>query len=301
MSEDPIPPSEKKPAPQRLKVFALGVALIILAAGILYWTSRPAAEPEPVAPPQPEAENTEPEAPEPTTESTPEKTPLITFPDPDDAVPYQEARPLEPRDPDAMPWTEFLERPSMWPKRLNITIDQEIPVRYQGNNYGEMIFSPGQQIEVFELSSDGRVLGSINENTVYIPVTATDLENWFIEKHAETEDYDILQIPEAPQPVETATNLSKEKEDELRSRLRVWTLSNYDSHAIEIGEDHLILRWSPTEAAEIDFRTEAREIARKYLSLCAELGRADNYASCQIYDRSSGAFLGSNGIYIPSL
>ena len=291
------PQKQAKPKRPRLKTLALCTLPIILGGGILYWVAGSTAELESTAAQQETGEDPKLD-PAPPSESTPEKEPLIAFPGAEDAVPYQEARPLEPPPPDAMPWAEFVARPSIWPKRLSISIDQEIPVRYRDNNYGEMIFSPGQMLEVFELNADGRVLGSINENTFYIPVTATDLKTWFVGKHGE---YDVLAMPDADEPVKTATSLSDEKENELITRLRVWTLSNYDSHAIEIGEDNLILRWTPQEEAEINFRVEAREIARKYLMLCSELGRADNYASCEIYDRSSGEFLGSNGIFIPSL
>ena len=297
MSEEQTPKEETKSKRPPLKALALCALLVVLGGGIFYWAGASKTAPEPVATQQEKEEIPEPEEPAPS-ESTPERTPLIAFPEPDDAVPYQEARPLEPPTPSAMPWSEFISRPSMWPRRLSITIDQEIPVRYRDNNYGEMIFSPGQTIEVFELNRDGRVLGSINENTVYIPVTATDLEAWFDGKD---DEYDVLAIPDAPEPVKRATNLSKEKESELISRLRTWTLNHYDSHELKIGEDSLILRWTPQEQAEINFRVEAREIARKYLMLCSELGREDNYASCKIYSRSRGDFLGSNGIFIPSL
>lgn len=297
MSENQTPQEETQSKRSPLKALALCALLFVLVGGIVYWIIGPKAEPEPAATQQENDESAEPEQPEPV-EPEPESTPLISFPDADEAIPYQEARPLEPPAPKAMPWSEFIAQPSMWAKRLSITIDQEIPVRYRDNNYGEMIFSPGQTLEVFEFDADGRVLGSINGNTVYIPVTATDLEDWFLGKH---EDYDVLAMPEAPEPVERATNLSEEKEGELISQLRVWALTNYDSHDIELGEDHIILHWTPQEKAEVEFRVEAREIARKYLMLCSELGRADNYASCNIYDRSSNKLLGSNGIFIPRL
>lgn len=301
MSDDQTPQEETKLKRLPVKALALCALLVVLGGAILYWVGSSKTALEPIATEQEEKETpeetTEPEEPAPG-ESTTEQTPLIDFPEPDEAVPYQEARPLEPPTPSAMPWSEFIARPSMWPDRLSITIDQEIPVRYRDNNYGEMIFSPGKTIDVFELNIDGRVLGSINENTVYIPVTATDLEAWFDGKD---EEYDVLTIPDAPEPVKRATDLSQEKENELISRLRTWTLKHYDSHELKIGEDNLILRWTPREQAEINFRVEARAVARKYLMLCSELGRDDNYASCKILSRSKGDFLGSSGIFIPSL
>ena len=297
MSSEQTPQKQAKPEHPRLKVLALCSLSIVIVSGILYWGTVLTAGLEPKAARQETSEDPKLDPATPS-ESTPEKEPLIAFPEAEDAVPYQEAGPVEPLPPDAMAWTEFVARPSMWPERLSITIDQKIPVRYRDNNHGELIFSPGQTLDVFELNADGRILGSINGNTFYLPVTATDLKTWFVGKHGE---YDILAMPDAAMPVKTATKLSDEKKSELITRLRVWTLSNYDSHAIEIGEDNLIFRWTPQEEAEINFRVEAREIARKYLMLCSELGRADNYASCEIYDRSSGEFLGSNGIFILSL
>lgn len=206
---------------------------------------------------------------------------------------------VEPPALNQVSWSEFVRSPRLWPTRLEIVIDQEIPVRYREQNYGEMIFRPGQTMEVYEVTGDGRVLGSINQNEVFIPATATNLAAWFQATHGE---FDELIMPEGPVTVVSGHSEGDAAADQdLLTQLRIWTLSNYDTHMIEITPDTLILRWTPREEAEIDFRLEAREVARKYLMLGAERGRTDNYANCEIRDRSTGELRGSNGIFIPKL
>lgn len=244
---------------------------------------------------------TEPELePEPQHSATakPEISSPITTPDADGAVEGQVASSEERFVLKEMTWAEFIERPSMWPDSLSITTEQEIPVRYRGNNYGKMVFSPGQMIEVFELSQDGRMLGSIGENIVFIPAYATNLKEWFLGRHGK---YEKLIMPETPEVPRLANRLSDEDEQQLLTELRIWVLKNYDTHAIQIEEDKLTLQWTPIEETDIDFRLEAREIARRYLMLGAAKGRDDNYASCEIVHASTGEFLGANGIFIPRL
>jgi hypothetical protein len=226
----------------------------------------------------------------PTPEAPPPAEPITLHPE----LPEVEAPALN-----QVTWSDFTRSPRLWPSTLEITIDQAIPVRYREQNYGEMIFAPGQVIEVIEITGDGRVLGSINDNEVFIPASATNLASWFAGKHGE---FDELIMHEGTAPVVSGHPLGDDAADkDLLTQLRMWTLSNYDTHAIEITPDTLILRWTPREEAEIDFRLEAREVARKYLLLGAEMGRMDNYANCEIRDRSTGELRGSNGIFIPKL
>lgn len=287
-----------------LKAFLVFVILIALAIGAFFWVQNDTEfeftgkirEAVGMRSTQPEAVP-EPELEAPATEK-PETSPLIAFPDADDVVEEKVTTNEALFTLNEMNWAEFIERPSMWPDTLSITINQGIPVRYRENNYGEMIFSTGQTIEVFELSEDGRVLGSIGENVVFIPAYATNLNEWFLGIHGK---YDKLIMPETAEAPKTADKLSDEDEQQLLTELRIWTLNNYDTHAIEIGPEKLILRWTPTEEADIDFRLEAREIARKYLMLGASKGRNDNYASCEIVHATTGEFLGANGVFIPRL
>lgn len=298
--ETPLPKKKRS----ALKAFVVFMVLIALFAGAFYWVQNDTEfeftgkireavgmrsnQPEPAPDP----------APEPPAVEKPETSPLIAFPDADEVVEEKVTSNEALFTLNEMTWAEFIERPSMWPDTLAITINQGIPVRYRENNYGEMIFSTGQEIDVFELSPDGRVLGSIGENVVFIPAYATNLNEWFLGIHGK---YDKLIMPDTPEAPKVSDKISDEDEQQLMTELRIWALTNYDTHQIEIGPDKLTLRWTPTEEADIDFRLEAREIARKYLMLGASKGRNDNYASCEIVHASTGEFLGANGVFIPRL
>lgn len=236
----------------------------------------------------------------------PSSTPGFEFglPEPEMSPPAQTIEPRAqlveeaPRELNQITWESFTRTRRLWPARLDIVIDQAIPVRYREQNYGEMIFTPGQTLEVYEITTDGRVLGAINDNEVFIPAYATNLADWFVKTHGE---FDELTMPEAVPPMVTGSADEAAADEDFFTQFRLWVYSNYDTPMIEITPETLVLRWTPTEEAEIDFRLEAREIARKYLLLGAEFGRIDNYANCEIRDRSTGELRGSNGIFIPKL
>lgn len=286
----------------RKGLFAVLLILVLgaLLLGLLAWVKQDSSsgltatirETIGLASPEPAPE---PGTPEPETTGTDS---LIAFPEAGEAIQESPEQVPDPFPMNQMELAGLAKRPSMWPESLAITIDQAIPVRYRDNNYGEMVFSTDQRIEVIELNRDGRILGSINDNLVSIPAAATNLEAWFVGMHGK---YDELIMPEAGAPLETSPRLSDENEQQLLTELRLWTVSNYDTHRIEITPDKLVLHWTPSEDVAIDFRLEAREVARKYLMLGAALGRRDNYASCEIRDEFTGEVLGSNGVFIPSL
>ena len=82
--------------------------------------------------------------------------------------------------------------------------------------------------------------------------------------------------------------------------MRKWCYLNFGDCTFQIAEDALVLRWRPEEDSPVDYRVEARMIAREYLERQAELGAADNYAPCEIYDLSSGRLFGIGSFFIPS-
>lgn len=299
----PLPSSTASHSPKGLPALIVLLVLLLGIGGLFIWIrydsgseiARSLRDSMGMSAPAEPVDVTEPAAPSgfdfglPEPEMSPRAEAIALTPEPVE---------IPPRELNRISWEEFTRTRRLWPKRLDIVIDQTIPVRYREQNYGEMIFTPGQVIEVFEITGDGRVLGSINDNEVFIPAYATNLAKWFVRTHGE---YDELILSEASPPMVSGSANEASADEDFFTQLRLWVFSNYDTPLIEITPETLILRWTPTEEAEIDFRLEAREIARKYLLLGSEFGRIDNYANCEIRDRSTGELRGSNGIFIPKL
>ena len=233
------------------------------------------------------------------------KTPVIEpvkAPEPVQDSPATDEIQAEVKPLNQLAWKDFVQRKKLWPETLEIVIDQVIPVRYRSRNYGEMIFVPGQKMDIIDITANGQIIGSINNNELSITIEATNLIEWFSQKHR---SYDELLLPSAQdastQPSRVSQSNDTDPQEVLIARMRVWSMTNYDTPLLDITEDGLVLRWLPKEETEIDFRLEAREIARNYLRISAELGNLCNYAVCEIRDPATGDLLGSNGIFIPKL
>lgn len=231
--------------------------------------------PEPASAPQPETELN------PELNPEPEPEPVIVEVEPEPVV-------LE-----SMTWSNLKSNPVMWPDSLNINVDKEAELRYRGNIYGEVSFSSGQYLEVLEISAEGFIRGRINGTEMEVHATATNFRTWFEEKHGDRYEITI--------PKKEFLEKVEDYEEQLIADLRIWTMQNYGSPLIEIGEDNLILRLQgdTSDNTGIDFSPEAHSIARAYLRIQAELGGTDTYASCEIVDLRSGRSLGSKGIFIP--
>jgi len=214
-------------------------------------------------------------------------------PEPPEPLVFEEPEPPEPPEPEALEWTEFKNRSSLWPRTLNITIDQEVTLTYHGNTYGEVAFKPGQALAVIGFSEDGYVFGRVGGNEMEVHVSATNFESWFENEHGEN----FVVSPPEKEIIRPASDF----EDELITELRIWCLKNYKTPLIEINENNLVLRWHPRSRDEADanYSMEALSVARAYLRIQAKLGGSDNYASCEIRDPDSGQLMGSNGIFIP--
>lgn len=220
----------------------------------------------------------------------------IVAPEPPPAAPIPE--PVIRRD--QLSWKAFATSHSMWPNSLEVVIDKAIPVRFRTKNIGEMVFESGQKITVSAITDEGQIIGSINSNEISISYEATNLASWFDEKYGQNQ---ALALPSIPASLSNGPTTEPENnsDQELLYRMRLWAVTNYDTPLFELTDNAIVLKWSPKEEAEIDFRLEAREIARKYLMLGADLGTGENYANCEIRDPATNELLGSNGIFIPKL
>ncbi|PXA03558.1 hypothetical protein DDZ13_11285 [Coraliomargarita sinensis] len=196
-------------------------------------------------------------------------------------------------EPEAIQWPAFRKRSDLWPKTLNIMVDQEVTLLYQGTSYGEVTFQSGQPLSVINLSENGYVFGRTGGNEMEVHVSETNFATWFEQTHGDL--YEIT-VPE-----KETNRLADDFEDKLITELRIWCLKNYQTPLVEINEDHLVLRWHSRSRGdnEANYSLEALSVARAYLRIQAELGGEDNYASCEVRDPDTGQLMGSKGIFIP--
>lgn len=188
----------------------------------------------------------------------------------------------------------------LWPRNLSLTMDKQVPIRYNDKEYGFMEFSKGMPIHVDALTSNGEVLGKIDGNYLSLSVHETDFVSWFEGKYSDRYVLEDIVFDDLSRSSRARFRLGTEQGDaEFWSEMRIWCHQNYDSVSLEIGEDSLIFRWLPREDVEINYDAEAREIARKYLTLRNKFGSPENFAACEIRHPVTDEFLGSSSMFIP--
>lgn len=213
----------------------------------------------------------------------------------------QLAAPPEPTPIPTITFLEITKSPRLWPKTVALKKSKQVSIRYQDNTYGHMEFTEDSEIEVIALKAPSNVYCSINGNFLSLSVNETKFVEWFTEKYADRYLLEAI-APDALNAKEATTDLSSsEGEKTYLNQMRLWCHQNYESISLEIGEDALIFKWLPKEDAPIDFQLEAREIARKYLLLRAELGGTENYAACEIRHPVTNELLGAGSVFIPRL
>jgi hypothetical protein len=288
--------SRREKALRALAIFLL----IAVPAGVLFWasidedsklaesirgmvglpdpTNQPAEKSDPVtAPTEPEVTEAPPPLPEP--------------------EPVEEPPPI--RD---ITIEELAQAPDLWPRTLDLTVSRKITIRYNGNQYGFMEFTPESRMEVVSLNDSGEVAGTINGNSLTILLQNTNFAKWFETTHGDRFKLQpITPVPEAEYP-ETAPPLSAPGENAtFWADLRIWCKQNYDSVSIEVGEDAIVFRWAQKDLTTADYNMEARTIAEKYLRLRIKGGSEENYAACEIRHPDTDALLGASSIFMPQL
>lgn len=220
----------------------------------------------------------------------PEPEPAPVMPEP--VVEVVTARPLATE----MSYQAFVDQPDLWPEELELTLETSVPILYGKHNFGSMTFVPGQTLVVETILDSKEVIGSVDGNYLIVPAEKTSLLPWF---HNEYRGTYFMRYPGVMTSAEAAIDDGRFHVD-LVEGMRKWCYINFGDCTFNITDDALVLRWRPKEDAPIDYRAEARVIAREYLQRQAELGSTDNYAPCEIYDLSSGRLLGIGSFFIPS-
>lgn len=196
-----------------------------------------------------------------------------------------------------MSFQQFVGQPNLWPKSLELTLETSVPILYRERNFGSMNFVPGQTIEVETILSSKEVIGSVEGNYLIVPAEKTSLMPWFHDQYRGTY---FMRYPGVVTSSEETTEADGRFHVDLLEGMRKWCYINFGDCTFEITDDALVLRWRPKEDVAVDYRAEARMIAREYLQRQAELGATDNYAPCEIYDLSSGRLFGIGSFFIPS-
>ena len=199
--------------------------------------------------------------------------------------------------------SELATKPSFWPHELKLIDSKQVEIKYNGNSYGHVEFTADSPIEVDSISPSGEVFGTVNSNYLSLSASETNLSEWFETAYGKI--YSLQTNATATNPLEEPEAVkslkTKEGQTEFWQDIKVWCYMNYESASISAEENSLVFKWLPKEDAPIDFRMEAREIARFYLLKRAERGGHENYAACEIRHPRTGELLGSGSIFIPRL
>ena len=217
-------------------------------------------------------------------EPEPEPVEIVVAPEPPE--------PPDPQKPTKLDWSTFRSQPEMWPNFLRIMVDKEVALTYRGKSFGEVKFTEGQLLKVKGFSENGFVVGQTEGSEMEVHLSATNFIKWFEEEHG---DQHFMDYPEN-QSIEPSAGY----EDALITELRIWSMQNYNTPLIEIGENNLVLRIQKDSERgnHANYAPEAMSVARAYLRIQADLGGTDNYASCEIRDTATGELLGANGIFV---
>ena len=218
---------------------------------------------------------------------------VIPEPEPEPVVEVVAPRPLATE----MSYADFVRQPDLWPETVELTLETSVPILYRERDFGTMRFVPGLILELDKVLASKEVIGSVNGNYLIVPAEKTSLMPWF---HDTYRGKYFMRYPGVMASAEGAVVDDGRFHVDLLEGMRKWCYINYGDCTFNITDDALVLRWRPQEDTAIDYRAEARAIAREYLKRQAELGATDNYAPCEIYDLRSGNLLGIGSFFVPS-
>ena len=197
---------------------------------------------------------------------------------------------------------EIAQSPTFWPKALELTISREVTIRYNGQQYGVLKFTPDMRMEVDSLNADGEVDGSVNGTDLTLSLKNTNFIEWFESNHGER--LNLMPIPsaEGPKDSDTLPRIgTPEGETAFQTDLLIWCKRNYDSVLIEVGADALVFYWEQENLKTADYEAVAREIAASYLKLRAKYGSDENYAACEVRHPETKRLLGTDSVFKPQL
>lgn len=195
-------------------------------------------------------------------------------------------------------YREFVDTPGMWPRSLELMVETRVPIIFNGKNFGTMRFVPGQIIKVDSIQHNQEIIGSVEGNYLSIPAGKTSVLQAFHAKYGER--YYIRLPGVVAQSGEPAAAADESFQVDLLYAMREWCHLNYGDSTFEVTDDTLVLHWLAKGNASVDFRAEARAVARQYLKLLTERGGTDNYASCEIYHPKTGQLLGTGSFFAPA-
>ena len=286
--------SQRRLSPQRralLKLFYILLVASTCLVWVIVWAARNADSAfaaqvrQIIGLPHPAPATPVPELPEPVQVVEPEPVEHVPEPDP---------------EPTRLTYADLVERRQMWPANLQLAVEKRFPVVFNGKNYGHLEFAPGEILRVESLFGSRQIRGRVNENHLNISVSQTNLEEWFEQEYGS--DY-ILDLAEESKPAVDVSKLRHAvSREEILAEMRYWCYTTFGpSISFDIGEDSLVLKWLPNEDWPIDFRAEARAVARQYLVTQAAMGGKDNYAACEIRHPRTNELLGAGSVYILTL
>ena len=197
---------------------------------------------------------------------------------------------------------EIQKSPDLWPRTLNLTISQTVPIRYNGNTYGSLEFNPDMRLTVETLGANGEIIGTINGNYLRVSMEQTNFLSWFESTHGER--FNLKSMPYEPEEADADSQPSldtPEGEAAFWTDLRIWCKRNYGSISIEITENTLVFRWFQRDDIKVNYEAEARLIAEQYLKLRNKYGSNENYAPCEIRHPETNKLLGASSIFMPQL
>lgn len=220
----------------------------------------------------------------------PEPEPMIIEPE-------LEPEPVIP-DPVQIQFAELAERPEtkqLWPTTLELIDDIDLEIVYNGESFGEMTFTKGQDIRVRSLEAPANIVGKVGGQQLSIPVAKTNFKDWFENTHSSNftlTDFESLIN-------QTESRYKDISDQELYEELERWCLLNYGDCTLEIGPEKLTLHWKKPRGA-VDYTEEATLLAHHYLKLQSERHQGDNYAPCEIVDIKTGKSLGFSAVFRPA-
>ena len=229
--------------------------------------------------------------------------PIVVEPEPEPVMPEPvvEVVEVEPLIRE-MSYAEFVDQPKLWPKSLKLTVEISEPIIYRARNFGTNRFVEGQTIEVEAILGSKKVVGFVAGSHLMVPAEKTNLMEWF---HETYRDVYFMRYPGVSTSASTVGAAADDDDEryhvDLLEGMRKWCSNNFGDWTFDMTDEALVLRWRPKKGILINYRSEARMIAREYLQRQAKQGATDNYAPCEIYDTSTGHLLGQASFFAPAL